>query len=59
MSTDRDTLIRVAYPDQVSWSTVATRFQSWIVGALWLFATITFQFTLQRMRRRRARTAGE
>jgi len=59
MSTDRDTLIRVAYPDQVSWTTVAKRFQSWIVGALWLFATITFLFTLQRMRRRRARTAGE
>ncbi len=59
MSTDRDTLIRVAYPEQVSWLTVAKRFQSWIVGALWLFATITFLLTLQRMRRRRARTADE
>lgn len=59
MSTDRDTLIRVAYPDQVSWTTVGTRFQSWIVGALWLFATITFLYTLQRMRRRRARAADE
>ena len=59
MSTNRDTLIRVAYPDQVSWATVAKRFQSWIVGALWLFATITFLFTLQRMRRRKPRAADE
>lgn len=59
MSTDRDALIRVAYPDQTSWTTVAKRFQSWIVGALWLFATITFLFTLQRMRRRRSRAAAE
>ncbi|MCF8475419.1 MAG: cellulose biosynthesis cyclic di-GMP-binding regulatory protein BcsB [Pseudolabrys sp.] len=59
MSTERDTLIRVAYPDQVSWIMVAKRFQSWIIGALWLFATIAFLFALQRIRRRRPRTADE
>ena len=59
MSTDRDTLIRVTYPDQVSWTTVAKRFQSWIVGALWLFATIIFLFALQRMRRRKPHLVDE
>ena len=59
MSTERDTLIRVAYPDQVSWLMVAKRFQSWIIGALWLFATVAFLFALQRIRRRRTHTADE
>lgn len=59
MSTERDTLIRVAYPDQVSWLMVAKRFQSWIIGALWLLATVTFLFVLQRMRRRRPQSAGQ
>jgi hypothetical protein len=59
MSTGRDTLIRVAYPDQVSWLMIAKRFQAWIIGALWLFATVTFLFALQRIRRRRPRTSEE
>jgi hypothetical protein len=59
MSTERDTLIHVAYPDQVSWASVAGRFRSWIVGALWLFATIAFLFALQRIRRRRPRGMDE
>jgi hypothetical protein len=59
MSTERDTLIAVAYPDQVSWVQVAERFHSWIVGALWLFATIAFMFALQRMMRRRPHAGGE
>lgn len=59
MSTERDTLIQIAYPDQVSWMAVAERFRSWIVGGLWLAATIVFLFLLQRMLRRRRRTAEE
>ena len=59
MATDRDTLVSVTYPDQASWITVAKRFQSWIVGALWILATVTFLYTLQRMRRRRPRSADE
>lgn len=59
MSTERDTLIQVSYPDQISWGNVAERFHSWIVGALWLFATVAFLFALQRMLRRRPRSAGE
>lgn len=59
MSTDRDTVVRVFYVDQVSWTTVAKRFQSWIVGAIWLFVTFIFLFILQRIRRRRPRSADE
>jgi hypothetical protein len=58
MSTERDTLIRVTYPDQVSWLTVADRFRPWIVGSLWALATIVFVFALQRMFRRRSRADG-
>lgn len=59
MSTERDTLIRIDYPDQTSWTMVAKRFRSWIIGALWLLATIAFLFVLQRMRRNRARPKAE
>ena len=40
MSTERDTLVRISYPDQVSWLTVAERFRAWIIGGLWLLATV-------------------
>jgi hypothetical protein len=63
MSTERDALVRIAYPDEVSWLTVADRFRSWIIGAFWLLATFGFLFFLQRFLRRRAAamsdTAGE
>jgi hypothetical protein len=59
MSTERDTLIRIAYPDQVSWLTVAERFRSWIVGGLWLLATIVLLLALQNMLRRRSSAANE
>ena len=57
MSTESDALVRIAYPDQVSWFTVADRFRSWIVGALWLLATFGFLFVLQRFFRKRAAAA--
>jgi hypothetical protein len=53
MSTERDTLVRIAYPDQVSWLTVAERFRWWIIGGLWLCATAAFLLALQRLFRRR------
>ena len=53
MSTERDTLVRIAYPDQVSWLTVAERFRSWIIGGLWLLATAALLLALQRLFRRR------
>ena len=58
MSTERDTLVRISYPDQVSWLTIAERFRSWIIAGLWLCATAALLFILQRMFRRRA-NAGE
>lgn len=59
MSTERDTVVRVTYPDQVSWLTVAERFRSWIIAGLWLFATAALLFILQRMFRRRSAHTGE
>ena len=59
MSTERDTLVQITYPDQVSWLTVADRFRSWIVAGLWLIATAGFLFALQRIFRTRPADAGE
>jgi len=53
MSTERDTVVKIAYPDQVSWLTVAERFRSWIIAGLWLLATAALLLSLQRMFRRR------
>jgi hypothetical protein len=53
MSTERDTLLRISYPDQGSWFAVVERYRSWIVGGLWVFVTIAFLLLLQRMYRRR------
>jgi hypothetical protein len=59
LSTERDTLLRVSYPEQVSWVTIADRFRTWIVGSLWALASIGFLFGLQRMLRRRRVKAGD
>jgi hypothetical protein len=59
LSTERNTLVRVTYPDQVSWLSVADRFRPWIIGSLWLIATIGFLFVLQRIMRRRPAGAGD
>ena len=59
MSTERDTVVRVTYPDHVSWLTVAERFRSWIIAGLWLFATAALLFILQRIFRRRSAHTGE
>jgi hypothetical protein len=58
MSTERDTLARIAYPDQVSWLTLAGQYRSWVIGGLWLLATLAFLGVLQMVFRRRA-GAGE
>jgi len=59
MSTERDTVVRISYPDQVSWLTVAERFRSWIIAGLWLCATVALLFILQRMFRRRSAHTGD
>ena len=53
MSTERGTLVKISYPDQVSWLTVADRFRSWIIGGLWLLGTAVLLLALQRLFRRR------
>ena len=59
LSTSRDTLVQINYPDQVSWLTIAERFRTWIVGGLWLTATLLLLLALQHMFRRRRTGAGE
>jgi cellulose synthase operon protein B len=59
MSTERDTLVRISYPEQVSWLTIAERFRSWIIAALWLCVTALLLFILQRMFRRRPAQTSE
>jgi cellulose synthase operon protein B len=58
MSTERDSVVRISYPDQVSWLTVAERFRTWIIGGLWLFATAALLLMLQRIFRRRPAGTG-
>ena len=53
LSTERDTLLRISYPDQGSWLTFLERFRPWIVGGLWGIITIVVLFVLQRIYRRR------
>jgi hypothetical protein len=53
MSTERDNVVRISYPDQVSWFTVAERFRSWIIAGFWLLGTAVLLLALQRMFRRR------
>jgi hypothetical protein len=59
MSTERDSVVRIAYPDSVSWLSVAERFRSWIIGGLWLLATLVVLFVLQNMLRRRSSAPSE
>jgi hypothetical protein len=59
MSSERDTLVRITYPDNVSWLQVAERFHPWLIGAIWALITVAFLFGLQRVLRRRAATAGK
>ncbi|MGA3302191.1 MAG: hypothetical protein ABSC72_02765 [Methylovirgula sp.] len=53
MSTEHEALARITYPDQISWLSIAEQFRAWIVGGLWLLATIVFLMVLQRALRRR------
>jgi cellulose synthase operon protein B len=59
LSTERDTLLRVAYVEQGSWLSGLDRFRSWIVGGIWAFMTFALLFVLQRIYRRRHAAAGE
>jgi hypothetical protein len=60
MSTQRDTLLRISYPDQSSWLSFVGRFGTWIVGGVWVLLTLVLLFVVQRIyRRRRIAVAGE
>jgi len=59
LSTERDTLLRVAYADRGSWLTNLDRFRSWIVGGIWVLITFALLFVLQRIYRRRYAAADE
>lgn len=54
MSTERDRVVSISYPAQVSWLTVAERFRTWIVAGIWLFVTASVLFVLQRRFSRRS-----
>lgn len=56
LSTERDTLLRIAYADNQSWFGKLDRFRSWIVGGIWAIMTFVLLFVLQRFNRRRAAT---
>lgn len=59
LSTERDTLVQIAYPDQTSWLSVAERFRPWLIGGLWVLATVVFLLALQRRYRRRVQAGRE
>jgi hypothetical protein len=60
LSTERDTLLRIAYVDQRPWTANLDRFWPWIVGTAWGLATILLLVLTQRMYRRRVSgRAGE
>jgi hypothetical protein len=53
LSTERDTLLQIAYVDQRTWTTYLDRFWPWIVGTAWALATVSLLLLAQRMYRRR------
>lgn len=58
LSTEREKLARIVYPDQVSWLSIAAEFRPWITGGVWFLATLIFLFILQRVLRRPPRSPG-
>lgn len=59
MSTERDNVVKISYPDQVSWFTVAERFHSWIIAGFWVMGTAIMLLALQRMLRRRSTPSSD
>ena len=58
LSTARDTLLRISYPEQISWMANVDRFRPWIFGGLWGLVTVLLLFGLQRIYRRRRASAS-
>ena len=59
LSTERDTLLQVSYPEQGSWLTNLDRFRPWIMGSIWALVSLALLFGLQTIYRRRHQEAGE
>ena len=59
LSTERDTLMRISYAEQVSLLTNLDRFRSWIVGGVWVLITFGLLFVSRRIYRRRQPVAGK
>jgi hypothetical protein len=59
LSTERDTLMRISYAEQVSLLTNLDRFRSWIVGGVWVLITFALLFVSRRIYRRRQTVAGK
>jgi hypothetical protein len=59
LSTERDTLMRISYVEQVSVLTSLDRFRSWIVGGVWVLITFALLFVSRRIYRRRQAIAGK
>jgi hypothetical protein len=53
LSTERDTLLAIAYPDHESWMAPLQRLRPWIVGGLWIVVTLALLLVLQKVYRRR------
>lgn len=53
LSTERDKLIEVTYPEVTSWQTLARRYGTWFVIGGWLLLTVVVLIALQRIYRRR------
>ncbi|WP_175781824.1 hypothetical protein [Burkholderia anthina] len=59
LSTERDKLIEVTYPDATSWQDLARRYSTWLLLAVWLAITIAVLVALQRIYSRRMRERKE
>ncbi|MBL3706030.1 hypothetical protein GI582_25405 [Sulfitobacter sp. BDSS02] len=57
-STDRDSLIEVAYPDRVTIFGVLSKYRPWIVGGVWLLITLGVLMAFQRIYRTRRSQSG-
>jgi hypothetical protein len=59
LSTERDKLIEVTYPDAPSWRVLARRYGNWLLLVVWLAVTIVTLVALQRIHSGRKREREE
>ncbi|HKT94089.1 MAG TPA: hypothetical protein VJS18_18145 [Paraburkholderia sp.] len=59
LSTERDKLTEVTYPDATTWQVLGRRYGSWLLLAVWLAITIAVLVALQRVYSRQRRERKE